>query len=166
MRNPQRLYARRSAVSKQIEEKVRTAWRHAEAGRNVRPPSREYGWATKLSEIPCRVSNIARGGSDPVHQPAQIGEALTALQERPRVIPRVRSPKGDPRNDSGVEIPGWSTLLHNTPALVLANGPCILHLWIRGWRRLFLRILSAEQTTSFRLGGEAKFFSEPKCRSS
>ena len=69
VRNPQRLYARRSEVSNhQIEEKVRTVWRHTEAGRNVRSPSKvkQTRWVTKLSEIPCRVSNIARGGSDPV----------------------------------------------------------------------------------------------------
>ena len=40
MRNPQRLYARRSAVSKQIDDKVRTAWRHAERDRNERAPAK------------------------------------------------------------------------------------------------------------------------------
>jgi len=36
--------------------------------------------ATRSSEIPCRVDETARGGSDPVQYPAQIGETLPALQ--------------------------------------------------------------------------------------
>jgi hypothetical protein len=62
----------------------------------------------RVSEIPCRVSNIARDGSDPVKQPAQIGGAHTVPCRVPRVIPRVRSSHDDPRNDSGGEIPGWN----------------------------------------------------------
>ena len=64
-------------------------------------------WSNNVSEIPCRVSNIARGGSDPVQvnwlksvEPYRCSRAL-------RVIPRVRSSSDDPRNDSGVENPGW-----------------------------------------------------------
>src|SRR6266567_4705524 len=41
MRNPQRLNARRSDRKGPFEEKVRTAWRHAEVGRNDRSPSLE-----------------------------------------------------------------------------------------------------------------------------
>jgi hypothetical protein len=38
--------------------------------------------------------------------------------------------KFDPRNDSGVEIPGWPKG-HNTPALIFAYGYEFLYLWIR-----------------------------------
>ena len=55
-----------SARLAQVEEKVRPAWRHAEAGRNDRPPWEDDNppMGNNLSEIPCRVSNIARGESD------------------------------------------------------------------------------------------------------
>jgi hypothetical protein len=49
MRYPQRLYARRSAVSKQIDDKVRTAWRHAEHGRNDRALTRVLVRVTALN---------------------------------------------------------------------------------------------------------------------
>jgi hypothetical protein len=60
---------------------------------------------TCLSEIPCRVSNIARGGGDTVFkQPAQIGEAHTVpLAGAPRVIPRVRpNVSSDPVTTQGM----------------------------------------------------------------
>ena len=60
-------------------------------------------------------------GAIPFIQPAQIGEAHPVHAGAPRVIPRVRSQQCDPRNDSGIEIPGWSDTLHNTPALVRVN---------------------------------------------
>jgi len=73
----------------------------------------------------------------------------------------------NPRNDSGVEIPGWQSQdCHNTPALILADGFEFLHLRFRGWRRLFLRLVSAEQASSLRLGGATEFLGEPERRQS
>jgi hypothetical protein len=55
LRNPQRLYARRSTRS---EDTVRAPWRHGEADRNGGPPGEsQVLQATDLSEIPCRVSS-------------------------------------------------------------------------------------------------------------
>ena len=55
LRNPQRLYARRSTRS---EDTVRALWRHREAGRNGGPPGEsQVCQVTELSEIPCRVSS-------------------------------------------------------------------------------------------------------------
>lgn len=45
------------------EDIVRSAWRHA--GWVLNPPLQTIE-VTRVSEIPCRVSNIAQGGSDPV----------------------------------------------------------------------------------------------------
>ena len=49
----------RQSPAKAGEDIVRTAWRHAEDGRNVRPASRKRSRevATTSSEIPCRVSS-------------------------------------------------------------------------------------------------------------
>ena len=44
-------------------------------------------------------------GAIPTNQPAQIGGALLTLAGASRVIPRVRSSRDDPRNDSGCEKP-------------------------------------------------------------
>jgi hypothetical protein len=55
LRNPQRLYARRSTRS---EDTVRAPWRHGEAVRNGSPPGKNQVFqVTDLSEIPCRVSS-------------------------------------------------------------------------------------------------------------
>src|SRR5690349_8682321 len=69
----------------------------------------------------------------------------------------------NPRNDSGVEIPGWQSQdCHNTPALILADGFEFLHLRFRRWRRLFLRLVSTEKTSSLRLGGSTEFLGQPE----
>jgi hypothetical protein len=49
----------RQSPAKSGEDIVRTAWRHAEDGRNVRPASgeRSHEVVTASSEIPCRVSS-------------------------------------------------------------------------------------------------------------
>ena len=40
------------------EDRVRSAWRHAEGGRNVRPAPRQFKRSdNRMSEIPCRVSS-------------------------------------------------------------------------------------------------------------
>ena len=55
---------------------------------------------------------------------------------------------------------------HNTPALILADGFEFLHLRFRGWRRLFLRLVSTEQASSLRLGGSTELFGQPERRQS
>ena len=86
---------------------------------------------TPLSEIPCRVSNIARGGGNTVPinrlksvKPYRLRAAVAGNTEG-----KIRS-NSIPRNDSGVEIPGWPKG-HNTPALIFAYGYEFLYLWIR-----------------------------------
>jgi hypothetical protein len=77
------------------EDIVPSAWRHA--GANVKGTRRslyvvDSHGERPISEIPCRVSNIARGGGNTVSiQPAQIGGAHTMSAGTSRVIPRVRS---------------------------------------------------------------------------
>src|SRR6202171_657363 len=72
-----------------------------------------------------------------------------------------------PRNDSGVEIPGWSRqLVHNTPALIFVYGYQFIHFRFRRWRRLFLRFLPTKRSTLSGLGGETEFLGQPKRRSS
>ena len=60
------------------------------------------------SEIPCRVSNIARGGGNTVPltgsnrwNPHEVCRDITGNTEG-----KIRS-NSNPRNDSGDEIPGW-----------------------------------------------------------
>jgi hypothetical protein len=83
--NPQRLYVRDHLDRREIKIKS----------------SLLGNLEDQLSEIPCRVDETARSASDRTHQPAQIGGTLPA-RAAPRAIPRVRSRRRDPRNDSGV----------------------------------------------------------------
>src|SRR5207244_621010 len=59
-----------------------------------------------------------------------------------------------------------ATRLHNTPALIFADGSRILHIWICRWRRLLLCFIPAKPTTSFWLGGSTELFGEPERRQS
>src|SRR3990172_10776996 len=55
--------------------------------------------------------------------------------------------------------------LHNTPALIFADGPRCLHLWIRGRRGMLLRFIPAEPATPSRLGSETELLGQPERRS-
>ena len=90
------------------DDMVRAAWRHAEVSGTRNDSSVPIWDVTRLSEIPCRVSQIARGGSDPDQLTGSNRWSPPDVAGTSRVIPRVRSSNGDPRNDSGCEIPGWS----------------------------------------------------------
>jgi hypothetical protein len=76
------------------------------------------------SEIPCRVSNIAPNGSDPVQknrlksvEPGQRScRSLVGNTEG-----KIASFSSDPRNDSGLRTLDGATSRHNTPALVNAD---------------------------------------------
>jgi len=46
---------------------------------------------------------------------------------------------------------------HNTPALIFADGFEFLHLWFHRRRRLFLRFIPTERSSSPWLGGSAEF---------
>src|SRR5579864_1678278 len=78
-----------------------------------------------------------------------------------RVIPRVSPTRLESRNDSGVENPGWPKG-HNTPALILTDGCEFLHLRVRRRRRLFLRFVPTERSTSLRVGGPTEFLGQPE----
>lgn len=128
------------------------------------------GKSRSSSEIPCRVSNIARGGGDTV----SINRLKSVEPHRhpcrvSRAIPRVRTSRlVFPVTTQGVRIPGCALAegAHNTPALILAYESQFLYFRLRGWRRLFLRFISTEQATSLRLGSQAEFLGQSERRKS
>ena len=102
------------------EDIVPSAWRHA--GANVKGTRRslyviDSHGERSISEIPCRVSDIARGGGNTVPttgsnrwSPHDVCRDITGNTEG-----KIRS-DSDPRNDSGVRsLDGRRS--HNTPAL-------------------------------------------------
>jgi hypothetical protein len=84
---------------------------------------------TWISEIPCRVSNIAQGSGDTIPMTgSNRWNPNDVCASASRAIPRVRlqvnaiSVAWFPRNDLRSEILRWSRyLVHNTPALTAKN---------------------------------------------
>ncbi len=71
----------------------------------------------KPSEIPCRVSDIARGGSDPVHSTGSNRWSPTGVAGAAGNTEGKIMTDHDPRNDSGLRPLDGATRLHKTPAL-------------------------------------------------
>ena len=76
----------------------------------------------RASEIPCRVSNIARDDGNIVPTTGSNRwnpHDVSCRDVTGNTEGKIRS-NPNPRNDSGVEIPGWPQG-HNTPALMLTK---------------------------------------------
>ena len=129
---------------------------------------------TWMSEIPCRVSNIAQGSGDTTQMTGSNrwnpNDAVYRCVEG-NTEGKIRDSREGailfPRNDLGCENLRWSRqLVHNTPALIIVYASRFLHFRFRGWRRLFLRFIPTEQTSLLGLGGSTEFLGQPERRSS
>ncbi len=90
VRNPQRLDVRRSDPPKSVRRESPDCMATCRGRQKWPAPSRKAG-ATRSSEIPCRVDETARGGSNPVRSTGSNRWNPTGVSRAPRAIPRVRS---------------------------------------------------------------------------